>query len=215
MNSVFARLLGLTLIVSAVAVPSAYADEVGLSLDGVTWVESISDPLFDPSLRWVPGDSHTVRVFVRNQGGSPGDLTVEVIGSQAGGLLDSGDLHITATGEGGEWVTVSEGGTHRLLMAPDIADGSVEAIDVNVSFDESSPNQTQLLAADLTFLITISESKAGAGTNGGPGADAGGLLPGTGATELRWITAIAAILVGIGLALVGRRRDKVREEAHV
>lgn len=218
MKLVLVRLLGMTLILSAAsASPALAADELGLSLDGVNWSSSISDPLFDPSFRWVPGDSETATFYVRNQGGSAGDLVVDVIGSQAGSLLDSGGLHITATGGEGDWVTVSESGTHRLLTAPEIADGAVAPIDVKVSFDESSPNQTQLLAAEMTFRITLSESvPGGSGTAGGSGTNTDGSgLPGSGAPELRWIAAIGAILFGTGLALVARRRDAGREEAHV
>ena len=35
-----------------------------LSLDGVTWTESIRQPLFDPDTRCVPGDTRTARFFV-------------------------------------------------------------------------------------------------------------------------------------------------------
>lgn len=213
MNRFLARLAGVALILAATsASPATAAGELGLSLDGVNWASSITDPLFDPSFRWVPGDSETETFYVRNQGGSAGDLAVDVIGSQAGALLDSSDLHITARGGGGDWVTVSESGTHRLLTAPDIADGAEAPIDVNVSFDGASPNQTQLLAADLAFRITLSESSPGGPDNG---SDGGGLLPGTGAPELGWLIAIGAALIGIGLAFVSRRREQVGVDAHV
>jgi LPXTG-motif cell wall-anchored protein len=194
---------------------SAATGGLEVSMDGSTWVDSISDPLFDSDLRWVPGDARTASFFVRNQGGSTADLTVDVIGSTAGGLLDSGDLSITATGGGGVWEAANSPGTHRLLTTPDVADGATEEIEVTVAFNGASPNQTQLLAAELTFLVTLTDDRAG-----GPGEDddegdggrddgdgsLGGLLPDTGATLMRWVAVIAAILLGTGLAVLARRR---------
>ena len=196
---------------------SAATGGLAVSADGSTWVDSISDPLFDSDLRWVPGDARAASFFVRNQGGSTADLTVDVIGSTAGGLLDSGDLSITATGGGGVWEAANSPGTHRLLTTPDIADGATEEIEVTIAFDGASPNQTQLLAAELTFLVTLTDDRAGgpgedddegdgdSGSDDGDGS-LGGLLPDTGATLLRWVAVIAAVLLGTGLAVLARHR---------
>ncbi|MEO6470750.1 MAG: hypothetical protein ABIR57_02835, partial [Aeromicrobium sp.] len=190
--------------------PAFAADELALSVDGVHWTQSISDPLFDESMRWVPGDSETATFYIRNQGGTAGDLTVDVIGSQAGQLLESGDLHITARGGGGMWSVVSAPGNHRLLSAPNIPDGQVSPIDLNVSFDATSTNPTRLRSAELTFRVTLSESAAGG--SGSNGSSSSG-LPGAGAAELRWYSATGALLIGIGMALVLRRREG--ESSHV
>ena len=215
MRHSFARLLGVTFFLAATAAsPAQAANELGLSLDGVHWSASISSPLFDPSFRWVPGDSETATFFVRNQGETAGDLTVDAVGSSMGNLLDSGDLHIKATGGGGKWTVVSEPGNHRLLTAPNIPDGQVVPIKVNVAFDYSSPNSTQLRAAEVNFLVTLSESIPAGSSNGGDD-DKGGFLPGTGAPEVRWIVVIGAMLIGIGFAFVSRGREPDEEEVHV
>ena len=214
MNRISVRLLGMTLILVAASYASpAYAtNELGLSVDGVHWVQSIDAPLFDESMRWVPGDSESATFFVRNQGGTPGDLAVDVLGSHVGNLIDSRDLRVTAKGGGGAWTTVSEGGTRRLLTAPRIPDGSVVPIDLAISFDFSSPNATQVRASDVNFRVTLSESLPG-GPSETPGPGPG--LPGTGAPEVRWIAAIGAILIGVGLAFVSRRRDDDKVEQNV
>lgn len=200
---------GLFIMILAVgtATPAHAAGELGLSVDGVTWVPSINTPLFDSSMTWVPGDSESVTFFVRNQGGSPGNLTVDVIGSSAGDLLDSGDLHVTAKGGGGEWVVVSDAGQHRLLTAPDIADQAVTPITVNASFDASSVNMTQLSAANVRFLVTLSQAA-------GSGGEAG-QLPDTGAPNLLLYAALSAILLGTGLGFATRRSEPDREVHHV
>ena len=157
-------------------------------------------------MRWVPGDSEHATFFVRNNGGSAGDLTVDVLGSSAGKLLDSGSLQITAKGGGGAWTSVSAPGRHRLLTAPRVPDGKVEPIAVNVAFDSAAINMTQLRAAKLGFRVTLSES-----TSASPGSP----LPDTGAPDLRWYAALSAILIGIGLALVSRRNESPRKVHHV
>lgn len=218
MKRLLVRLLGMTVILATAAAPAQAAGELELSLDGTTWTQSIAGPLFDESMRWVPGDSETASFFIRNNGGSNGTLTVDILSSQFGDLLDSGDLHITARGGGGDWTDVSDGAQHRLLSATDVAEGEVAEIKVDVSFDAASNNSTQLRAADLNFRVTLSESlpvnPTGLGDNdGGDGEGAGDNndvmgLPGTGAMDVRWFLTIGAILVGVGLAFVSRRREE-------
>ena len=211
-----ASLLGIVSVSAAATMSQASAaSPLGLSVDGIHWSRSITGPLFDPSWRWVPGDSETATFYVRNQGGTAGDLTVEVLGSQTGDLIDSGDLHVTARGGAGTWTAVSETGTHRLLTAPGIPNGSVEPIEVNVTFDRSSRNQTQLRASDLSFRVSMSESNVtsnrGAGRRGGDAPE----LPQTGAPHALRYALIGAILAGTGLAFISRRDTPDTEDAHV
>ncbi|MCW2750341.1 MAG: putative cell surface protein [Aeromicrobium sp.] len=204
MNLTPIRLLCVTLVLmSSNAGPAFASSPLQLSLDGVHWTDAISDPLFNPSMRWVPGDSEQATFFIRNHGGSAGDLTVDLLGSSAGKLLDSGSLHITAKGGGGAWTSVSAPGRHRLLSAPHVADGQIEPIAVNAVFDAAANNRSQLHAAKLAFRVTLSES-----TSDSP-------LPNTGAPDLRWYAALSAILIGIGLALVSRRNESPRKVHHV
>lgn len=197
------RLIGMTLCLSAIPVaPASAADELGLSVDQIHWTRAITTPLFDDSMRWVPGDSEDATFFVRNQGGSRGLLVVDVVGSSAGDLIDSGDLHITAKGGGGDWTAVSAPGRQRLLTTPSIGVGKVVPISVNVSFDAGSTNQTQVRSSALTFHINLSESVPSAGS---------GALPDTGAPDLRLYAALSAILVGTGLSFVIRRSRPYRE----
>lgn len=195
--------LFIMLISVGTTAPAHAAGELGLSVDGVTWVQSINTPLFDSSMKWVPGDSESVVFYLRNQGGSAGNLTVDVIGSKAGRLLDSGDLHITATGGGGDWQVVSRSGQHRLLTAPNIADQAVVPITVSATFDQSSTNDTQLSSANVRFLVSLSQAAAV--------DDDGAGLPDTGAPNLLPYAALSAILLGTGLGFVTRRSEPNRE----
>jgi hypothetical protein len=214
MNRVPVRLFTMVLILAATMSCPAYgAGELGVSADGVHWMSSITDPLFDESMVWVPGDSEAAPFYVRNQGGSPGDLTVDILGSRVGDLMDSGDLHVTATGGGGAWTTVSEGGKHRLLSTPRVPAGHVVAVHVTVAFDFASGNDTQLRAADLRFWVTLTQSTS-TGSGGGHDGNGSG-LPGTGAPDLRWYAALSSVLIGTGLAIVSRRHESPRKDHHV
>lgn len=199
MNRAPIGLLCVTVVLmSSSAAPASAASPFQLSLDGVHWTDDISDPLFNSAMRWVPGDSEHATFFVRNDGGTVGDLGVDVHGSSAGQLLDSGDLHVTAKGGGGVWTWVSSPGRHRLLSAPRMPNGAVEAIVVNVAFDAAATNTTRLRSAKLQFYVTLGQSTSDVSRSP---------LPDTGAPDLRWLAALSAILIGTGLAFVSRRNE--------
>lgn len=206
MNGTLVRLLCMTVVLMGSSAASAFATSpVQLSLDGVHWTNAISGPLFDPAMRWVPGDSENATFFVRNDGGTASDLSVDVLGSSAGKLLDSGNLHITAKGGGGDWTMVSTPGRHRLLSAPNMPDGKVEPIGVNVTFDGAATNTSERRATKLRFRVWLRQSTTGARSG----------LPNTGAPDLRWFAALSAVLIGTGLGFASRRSAPARKVHHV
>ncbi len=194
--------MALSWSIGPMAPAGASEGALDVSRNGVTWVDSISDPLFDADLRWIPGDTRTASFFVRHRGGTPGHLVVDVIGSTAGGLLDSGDLHISARGGGGTWTEVNRPGTHRLLTVPGLASGSIEKVHVTVAFDRLSQNATQLSSTRLLFRITLTDTAA----TGNPNGNDDGMLPDTGGPSRWWLAVGAAALIVGGLALRATRR---------
>lgn len=199
----------LTALVAAVTmilmtpVAANAADELGLSRDGVTYADNLSGPLFDASVRWVPGDSRTATFYVRNQGGTQARLTVDLLGDHTGELLDSGDLHVTAIADGRSGV-VSDGAERRLLTLPGIEDQQVVPVTVTVDFDLSSPNATQLLSTDLRFRVALEQTSAVIGED----------LPDTGARIPWWLAVLAAVCIGGGTALIARRRTHTEGASH-
>ena len=191
----------------AFSTPAAATEgALDVSQDGVTWVDSITDPLFDSDVRWIPGESRTGSFFIRHRGGTPGHLVVDVIGSASGGLLDSGDLHVSARGGGGTWREISTAGTHRLLTVPDLPSGAIEKIVVTVAFDQRSTNATQQSAAHLLFRVTLTESSATDGPGEEHDGGGNGPLPDTGAPDAWWLAVTAAVLIATGLLLVASSR---------
>lgn len=224
--------LGMTV---ALAAPAAAADELGVSKDAVTWSSELPGSLFDNSTRWVPGDSRTATFYVRNQSADYGKLTIDILGDHVGTLLDLGVLHITASG-GGFGITASDGVERRLYMVAGIPSGDVVPINITVDFDDTSTNESQLLSTDLKFRVALSDdgrvllptpsdpadpSDPNTGTQDDTRTGNGlyhrvtGALPNTGAPEITWITVIGSILLGIGIAVVSRRRRNPQGESHV
>ncbi len=202
MNRRPARLLLVMTTTTLLAVPgaAAAADEIGLSRDGRTWSAELAEPLFDPAFRWVPGDVETASFLVRNQAADTGDLTIDVIGTRVDTLLETGDLEVATRAGDGDWVAVSEPGTHRLSRTT-VAAGAQERVDVRVSFDPASTNASQLTQLALRFTVRLSDSRAG--------SDAGaGLLPDTGAPRVAGLLVVAVGAVVGGLVLASRKENR-------
>lgn len=209
-----AVLFAVLIAVFSTAAPAAAADELGISSDGVTFTPTFHGPLFDSAVRWVPGDSRSATFYVRNQGGAPARMTVDILGDHVGDLLDSGDLTITASA-GGETGSTTDGAERRLITLPAVEPDEVVPVTISVDFDFSSPNDTQLRSTDLSFRINLSQTSAVLGEGEEADDDNGnGLLPDTGAQTPLWLAALAAICIGSGAALISRRRTQPEGASH-
>ena len=208
------RVMALALAIGIVLIggPASAANEIGLSRNGVTFTSSLSGSLFDPAFVWVPGDVESETFYVRNQGGDTARLTVDILGKQVSELIESGDLHVTAT-SGSQAKTISSAGDHRLLTVPDVQADQIVPVKVTVAFDEASTNETQLLSSDLAFRINLKQTSAVLGEDDGDD-DGNGLLPDTGASTPLWLAGLAAICIGTGAALISRRRTHTEGAFH-
>jgi LPXTG-motif cell wall-anchored protein len=206
------RLLAAVLVLLLTAAPAHAAGELGLSRDGVTWTPQLTDPLFDSSVRWVPGDVRSESFFVRNQSSAGGRLSIDILGTSIHTLLDTGDVDIDAQGAGGAWVVVSSPGTHRLLSEGSVPAGGVREVAVTVHFDPASTNVSQLKSLELAFRVNLVQDVDADGSDGSDGSDGdddgSGILPDTGAPPAWW--AIVG-LATLGLGVVGTRRVRPGE----
>lgn len=170
------RLVAVGLAASAAALlpTPAQAEEsddfLGLSADGITWSGTLEDPLFDPNVRWVPGDVRTARFFVRNQQPDAGDLAVFVDRVVRRDLADTGQLAISARAGTQSWVTVTGGGRQQLVDRDRLRPAVPLEIMVRVALVAGAPNQTMVLGTDLDFTVTLTDSDAVL-DSGGDGAD--------------------------------------------
>jgi hypothetical protein len=213
--------------------PEPDGDALEVSLDGLTWSDAITTPLFDPALRWVPGDVRTARFFVRNNREESGDLQVVIDRTISEALRDTGFLTIAARAGNGRWREIAAGGRQVLIASDNVGAGQQMGVQLRASFDyAAAPNQTMVLASDLDLTITLTQdgivrdASSGepmtgfdpAGPDGPDGPDpavadangelpgAGGALPDTGSPLRPWVLPLALSLLASGAVLLARRR---------
>lgn len=197
----------------AVTIPPALAaDELGLSRDGQVWSAQLRGPLFDPHVRWVPGDERVEAFFVRNQASDGADLAIAVSSADRDRLLARDDITVAARVGGSAWTPLDRVDGHYPLSTRVIASGGTERVQVRAAFDPASTNQSQTKHLRLDFRVVLSAAAAGDG--GDDDSDtAGGVLPDTGAPQMGWALLAAAAMIGTGAALV--RRSRVEEVSDV
>ncbi|MFT4188474.1 MAG: hypothetical protein QM621_07805 [Aeromicrobium sp.] len=206
-------LFALLLLVSS---PARAAEEIGVSRDGVTWSQTLPTPLFDPSVRWVPGDVRTSTFYVRNDGSSAAYLTVAARGADDDRLLADDDIALRARVAGGDWTPLENGASGIALTEQSIARGEVAEIDVEAAFAWESANQSQTKQLALRFDVRLTAAEASDG--GGVDPDEGdpddsglvaGLLPRTGAGVTLWSALTGLVLLLVGSRLTRRRAEEV------
>lgn len=189
------------------AAPARAAAPIGLSPDGTHWGEQLAEPLFDPAFRWVPGDSETATFYVRNQAAGGADLRVDVRDEHGDPNLGRA-MSFAARVPGGQWVDLQRHGASQLLDTAALGRGESLRVDLRATFDRAANDPTQDESVAVRIGVTLSAAQAGPGPRP-PGQQNIGVLASTGSAVQQWMLWLAAILVGIGLALVvgGRRRE--------
>lgn len=186
---------------------AAHADaEVGLSLDGHSWVSELRRPLFDPAFRWVPGDTETRSLWVRNQGPTAAAMQIALRTTDPDLLLARDDLRVVARVKDGPWTSLA-GGADQTLTDEILPTGDRVRVDLRVAFVPQATNRTEQRHLPLTFVIRLSQA-------GGDGAgDPSGDLPDTGSRVDLWLVWLGTALLGGGAALVvAVRRREARDE---
>lgn len=193
---------GAAVVVPLLITPAAAAETAGgavlVSLDGSEWSTDVPAPLFDPGVRWVPGDARTASFFVENRGSTPADVRLQVSADDHDALLASGDVSLRARVTGGPWSPVaSEVGPPLDAIA--IGVGESRRIDVRAALRAASTNLSQTAAVSLRFVVRLTEI-----------APVVPSIPATGAPDVRVPLFLAALCVGTGLALVRRQAGQRR-----
>ncbi|WP_146825372.1 LPXTG cell wall anchor domain-containing protein [Aeromicrobium flavum] len=199
------------LLCGAVA-PAAADDRIALSADGTVWADRLIEPLFDPSVVWVPGDTRTASFWVRNQAQSNASLTATVRSEDGDDLMSSRQVTLRAR-SGGPWVTLRNGTPSGGLTSVSIKPGSAVRVDVQAALDPAASNASQASSLDLGFDVRLAEA-VDETANDTDGSDdesgSAGWLPDTGSGTpliLVWMAGIA-MAVGAALAAAGRREKE-------
>lgn len=185
---------------------------VAFSTDGRTWGRTMPDALFDSRLRWVPGDSRTATLFVRNDSGLSARMQVEEVASPVDGLRDRGALTVEFRVGGESW-RPSAGPGDRGVSSTPIAPNEVRSVEVRVSIPWESTNDAQTTAVNLDLRIVLTSPDAASPTppdpvpSGAPPAAVA--LPQTGAA-VPWslIVVALALLAAGGMMLASRDRHR-------
>lgn len=205
------RTISIAAAVLLTASPAVAAGEIGLSSDGVSWGSTLSQPLFDPGFRWVPGDRETASFWVRNESGDSALLDVAILGSSVDSLMETGDLSVTVAAEGGNGTSTTKPGRHELLSSRAVEPGQTERIDVTVAIDPAATNESQVKALDLRFEVRLTQddeiSEESDDSDDDDGDDRNGFLPGTGGSA-PWLLPAGLLGVAVGLVAVAVTRRK-------
>ena len=160
------------LLALGTSAPAYAADELELSLDGVSWSTVLGDEVFARAGTMVPGDVIESDLWVRNASQDRARVDVQVsdeIGAAPGTF--PGDLALTIDG------TVTPGGT--TWRGPDLAPGATARIPLVLVFDAASLGGSRDDVSAVLEAVILTQTAAGPGSSPGPGA---GSTPGTGPT---------------------------------
>lgn len=229
--------LAAVLLLLGLAGPAS-ADGIGLSNDGAHFGDGLAGPLFDPDVRWVPGDERTARFWVRNDAQQAGALRLTMTDDGVRSLLATGDVTVSARAAGTGWTTVDSTGTRVLVDGTVVPPRGRRWVDVRVAFDPASGNESQGRLLDLGLEVSLTQSSAvlapgaasatgdsdGAATGpaaptgdtaAGPApATGGGLLPDTGTAVTPALLLLGALLCAAGFTLLAARRRSEDDERH-
>ncbi|KRF11495.1 hypothetical protein ASG90_17335 [Nocardioides sp. Soil797] len=212
MKSVLGSLVIVTSCILCLVPTSAQAaDELGLSWDGRSWSGHLNGSLFDPSVRWVPGDVRTNEFYVRNEASDGGNLTISVESRDQDQLLRDDDINLSARIGSEHWVLLERTGKNFRLNSEALGAGDRRKVEVRASFDPASTNQSQRDELALKFRVTLADARAGSSDGDdqdGSDDNSNGLLPDTGAPVVGWSIVVGGVAVGVGLALMKRRRGE-------
>ncbi|MFV0259536.1 MAG: hypothetical protein ACK5PP_13955 [Acidimicrobiales bacterium] len=144
------------LLVTAAPAPASAADGLSFSRDGSTWTAELSEPLFGPAIRWVPGDARIERFSVRNDSSLDVLLHVDLLDTGLDELLGTGDLRVEVRVGDGAWTGTDTPGGGR-LGSERVGPGGVQTVDVRVSMDPAATNVSQVQNLDLRFAVTLTD----------------------------------------------------------
>lgn len=207
-------LLAAVLLVAATA-PARAEDELLVSGDGTTWSVAVTQPLFDPTVRWVPGDYRDSGFWVRNTTDQAARVELSFTSQDVNALVADGNLMLKVRTTAAAWQPLLvERAQH--VVAATIPGGSTTEVLVRATLATNASNATMTDLAHLDFTARLTSVDAApivpppgepptspAPTDPGSG---GVRLPGTGAVIPGWLVVVGLATLGAGIALVGGAR---------
>lgn len=183
------------LIALPLPAPTAHASTASqllLSADGIDWTTDGELPLVNASDLIVPGEEHTIVLWVRNAS------------------EDSAEFSVSGAWSPADWAEPADVALAAGLIAPDpdgsaLKGGEITQVPLTIALAPSAENDTRGASATLTMTITLTQAEPADGTNP--------LAP-TGTDAPVALVVTASVLVAAGLLLlmlrliVRRRRNR-------
>ncbi len=234
--------VGIALLASSATPAAAAEEplDVLLSSDGIVFSSAPPHGILDPLATIVPGGSHESVLWIRNPATTRAVVRVSATGLSIPSSSFAGDVSLTTTDSQGSG-TRSRTLAHLSeceLLAPSrvIEGGATMRLELGFTMSTDALNASQSQRASLSVLVAMRDAVAGGfaasacddvgviigpnpvgPTPTGPAAPAGtgsatGALASTGTDLPVPLIAIGALLLGVGIFLLGARR-RGREES--
>lgn len=219
-----------TVALALLSVPApalAAEGDLLVSTDGVTYSADNTLPVFPDSWRFVPGDSESQSVWVRNAADTAGTLRIDLIDPRSDDMVFASHLAIAATPEGepltpvGFDVGVANGACTVLGIAQTVAPYESVRIDIAAAVSTALTGQEGVRAkTSFALRATLVDAAAGLSARTGAACTAlptaaptaapapPGALPHTGGTVPWTLAVLGGAALGSGLLafVLGRRR---------
>lgn len=240
---VLAVLASLALVVPTPAVADDTTSPLGLSMsEEGPWTTSLTTPLFDPAMRWVPGDTVTSGFWAANRSSDTTEFRITLLPWERA-LMNSGDFELRVRSGDDRWEPIRTAWTAPRPLAA----GEKMHVQLRATLHETATNASQSLVfgfdirTRLTYQVPVvvptirptpapgptptpgdghevtepSDGGPDDATNGGPRELSRGSLAGTGADQPSWLPPVGfgALITGVWMALVARRRDRRERDA--
>jgi hypothetical protein len=205
------RGLGLVLLIVLVVAPlTLFAvlamfedqseDSILLSIDRVYWKGKLDGPLLESAEPWVPGQTRSAIVYVKNDGPDPVDADVIVSARSTDVVVRDGYLTLGATVGKGRSVSFPVSTESNDVMVEDLPSGDTVPVTLTATFDEEAPIGATLDSEALRVRLRVSGTRT-------EEAGAPSLLDATGAQL--WLAPVFLVLAALA-ALFAQARRGVR-----
>lgn len=176
------------------------ADSIELSLDGEHWTDVVDGDLLASERPWVPGETRSAIVYVRNSGPAPVDADVTVDCRSTDQLVRDGYLALTTQVDQGPAVEFAAGMEPSKVVIDGLAADSTVPLTVTATFDGTAPIGATIDSRDVRLELRIRGARS---EDAGPPS----LLDAAGA-QLWLAPVLLVVAAGVALRVQARRAPR-------
>lgn len=176
------------------------ADSIKLSLDGEHWTDVVDGDLLVSEQPWLPGETRSAIVYVRNSGPAPVDADVTVICRSTDELVRDGHLALSTQVDQGPAVPFAAETKPRKVIIERLAADSTVPLTLTATFNGTAPIGATIDSHDVRLVLEIRGARS---EDAGPPS----LLDAAGAQL--WLAPILLVVAaGVALRVQARRTSR-------